>query len=106
MSSTSSLTKAPSSLQQGKARPAVLAGVVLALAAAGGGYWWYTQKQGAAQDTSAQAAPKSGSASARGGRGGRMGPGGPGGMGQAQPVSVGVVEQRDMTCAELPVDAF
>ena len=96
MLSTSSFLKASSTSQLGKTRPAVLATVVLALAAAGGGYWWYTQKQGTAGDTSAESASKSGPGGARGGRGGRMGPGGPGGAGQTQPVSVGLVEQRDM----------
>ncbi|MEF9966800.1 MAG: MdtA/MuxA family multidrug efflux RND transporter periplasmic adaptor subunit [Comamonas sp.] len=92
MPSTPSLTPTPQSSQLGKASPAILAAVVLALAASGGGYWWYKQKQGAGQDASAQTAPKSGP----GVRGGRMGPGGPGGAGQSQPVSVGVVERRDM----------
>ncbi|TYK67749.1 MdtA/MuxA family multidrug efflux RND transporter periplasmic adaptor subunit [Comamonas sp. Z3] len=98
MSSSSHLHPNRHFLQQGKVRPALLATVVLAVAAAGGGYWWYTQKQGASGDTSASAAPKQGAGGpgARAGRNGRAGPGGPGGMSQAQPVSVGVVEQRDM----------
>ncbi|WP_059441132.1 MdtA/MuxA family multidrug efflux RND transporter periplasmic adaptor subunit [Comamonas sp. E6] len=98
MSSSSKLHPNRHSLQQGKVRPVLLASVVLALAAAGGGYWWYAQKQGASGDMSASAAPKQGAGGpgARAGRNGRAGPGGPGGMSQAQPVSVGLVEQRDM----------
>ncbi|MEX8191787.1 efflux RND transporter periplasmic adaptor subunit [Comamonas guangdongensis] len=96
MPSTPPPTKAFFHPQQGKARPAVLIGVILALAAAGGGVWWYQQEHGAGQDASAVSASSKGAGNARGGRGSRMGPGGPGGMGQAQPVSVGVVEQRDM----------
>ncbi|MDR0213097.1 MAG: MdtA/MuxA family multidrug efflux RND transporter periplasmic adaptor subunit [Comamonas sp.] len=86
------------SLQQGKVKPGVLAGVIALLAVAGGGAWWYQQKQAAAIDPSASAAAKPGAQASggRSGRSGRMGPGGPGGMSQAQPVSVGVVEQRDM----------
>lgn len=97
MPSTHTSTQTFQTSQLGKASPAILAAVVLALAASGGGYWWYTKKQGAGQDASAPMAPQSAGAGAgSGGRGGRMGPGGPGGAGQAQPVSVGVVEQRDM----------
>ena len=99
MPSTFALTKASLSSQQGKALPFVLAGIVIALAAAGGGYWWYAKKQPGASDSATATASKSGAnsgASGRSGRGGRSGPGGPGGAGQSQPVSVGVVEQRDM----------
>ena len=92
MPSIPPLTTASHSSQQGKARPFVLAGLVIALAAAGGGYWWYAKKQAPAQGSAAAPASKSGANS----RSGRGGPGGPGGAGQSQPVSVGVVEQRDM----------
>ena len=92
MPSIPPLTTASHSSQQGKARPFVLAGLVIALAAAGGGYWWYAKKQAPAQGSAAAPASKSGAS----GRSGRGGPGGPGGAGQSQPVSVGVVEQRDM----------
>ena len=92
MPSIPPLTIASHSSQQGKARPFVLAGLVIALAAAGGGYWWYAKKQAPAQGSAAAPASKSGAS----GRSGRGGPGGPGGAGQSQPVSVGVVEQRDM----------
>ena len=92
MPSIPPLTTASHSSQQGKARPFVLAGLVIALAAAGGGYWWYAKKQALAQGSAAAPASKSGAS----GRSGRGGPGGPGGAGQSQPVSVGVVEQRDM----------
>ena len=92
MPSIPPLTTASHSSHQGKARPFVLAGLVIALAAAGGGYWWYAKKQALAQGSAAAPASKSGAS----GRSGRGGPGGPGGAGQSQPVSVGVVEQRDM----------
>ena len=92
MPSIPPLTTASHFSQQGKARPFVLAGLVIALAAAGGGYWWYAKKQAPAQGSAAAPASKSGAS----GRSGRGGPGGPGGAGQSQPVSVGVVEQRDM----------
>ena len=79
----------------GRARTGLIWGVVVVAIAAGGGYWWYQSKQ--AGDTAAQtqaAGPKG-----AGGRGGARGPGGPGGPGggsQVQPVSAGVVDQRDM----------
>ena len=79
----------------GRARTGLIWGVVVVAIAAGGGYWWYQSKQ--AGDTAAQtqaAGPKG-----AGGRGGARGPGGPGGPvggSQVQPVSAGVVDQRDM----------
>ncbi|MEG0200666.1 MAG: MdtA/MuxA family multidrug efflux RND transporter periplasmic adaptor subunit [Comamonas sp.] len=83
--------------QSGRVRPAVLVGVLAALVAAGAGTWWWKQQ---AASTQASGASAGGASSAgpgsRGARGGRMGPGGPGGAGQTQPVSVGVVERRDM----------
>ncbi len=73
-------------------------GVVALALVAGGGLWWWNKR------APAQGEQASAGASAQGGGrpgGGRRGPGGPGGPGgamgaQAQPVSVGVVERRDM----------
>ncbi|MEG1733467.1 MAG: MdtA/MuxA family multidrug efflux RND transporter periplasmic adaptor subunit [Comamonas sp.] len=78
--------------QSGRVRPAVLVGVLAALVAAGAGTWWWKQQAASTQASGASSAGPG----ARGARGGRMGPGGPGGAGQTQPVSVGVVERRDM----------
>nr|WP_240939612.1 MdtA/MuxA family multidrug efflux RND transporter periplasmic adaptor subunit [Diaphorobacter sp. HDW4A] len=58
---------------------------------AGGGYWWYQKKQAADASAATAAAPKSGGAA-----GGRGGPRGAQGNSQTQPVSAGVVDQRDM----------
>ena len=98
MPARSTPTRSPASrmhFSHGRARTGLIWGVVVVAIAAGGGYWWYQSKQ--AGDTSAQtqaAGPKG-----AGGRGGARGPGGPGGPGggsQVQPVSAGVVDQRDM----------
>lgn len=84
--------------QRGRVRPALMWGVVALALVAGGGLWWWNKR------APAQGEQASAGASAQGGGrpgGGRRGPGGPGGPGgamgaQAQPVSVGVVERRDM----------
>ncbi len=81
-------------LLHGRARTGLIVSLAVVALAAGGGYWWY-QKKNAAQTTSTAAAgaPKAGAAGAAGGRGG---PRGAQGGAQAQPVSAGVVDQRDM----------
>lgn len=97
MHSPFSFSAQPPSSQRGRVSPAMIGGLVLVLAAAGGGVWWYKHRAGG-DATTAQAQP-GGQAAGRGSRGGgRGGPGGPGafGAGQAQPVSVGVVDRRDM----------
>ena len=88
--------------QRGRIRPALLWGVVALALVGGGGLWWWKHRA-AAQGEQATAGAAQGAAGQGGARpgGGRRGPGGPGGppgaMGaQAQPVSVGVVERRDM----------
>nr|WP_240933288.1 MdtA/MuxA family multidrug efflux RND transporter periplasmic adaptor subunit [Diaphorobacter sp. HDW4B] len=59
--------------------------------AAGGGYWLYQKKNAAGTSTAAAGAPTAGGAA-----GARSGPRGAQGGSQAQPVSAGVVDQRDM----------
>ena len=84
------------SRQRGAIRSGILWAAICAALAIGGGVWWYQNKSAA--DSSATPGAGQGPAAGApkgGGRGGRGGP--PGGMaGTAQPVSVGVVERRDM----------
>lgn len=80
--------------QRGRLRPAFLGALALAIAAAAGGAWWWKQ-QGGDGASATQGAPGARPGGARNGRGGPGGPGGFG-MGQAQPVTVGTVERRDM----------
>ena len=81
--------------QRGTIRSAVAWTVVCAALAAGAGLWWYKRQGAGGQDQAASQAGGKAPAGQRGARGGR-GPGGAMGGGQAQPVSVGVVERRDM----------
>jgi multidrug efflux system membrane fusion protein len=94
MHNSSSFHTAPPSSLHGRVRPILLGGLVLVLAAAGGGAWWYKHRAGAG----AGAGPAASQAVPGGKSGARSGRGGPGafGAGQAQPVSVGMVERRDM----------
>lgn len=80
--------------QHGRFRPAFLGALALAIAAAAGGAWWWKQ-HGSDGASATQGAPGARPGGARNGRGGPGGPGGFG-MGQAQPVTVGTVERRDM----------
>ena len=96
MHSSSSFNTEPPFSQRGRGRPALLGGLVLVLAAAGGGAWWWKQHSAAGGSTASQAAPGAKSGGRSGGRGGRGGGPGAFGAGQAQPVSVGVVERHDM----------
>jgi multidrug efflux system membrane fusion protein len=84
--------------QQGRIRPALLWGVVALALAAGGGLWWWKKRAAGDAAQATASAPGQGASRQGGGRRGPGGPGGPGGaMGaQVQPVSVGVVERRDM----------
>ena len=98
MPARSTPTRSPASrmhFSHGRARTGLIWGVVVVAIAAGGGYWWYQSKQAGDTTSQTQAAGPKGA----GGRGGARGPGGPGGPGggsQVQPVSAGVVDQRDM----------
>ncbi|QIL78838.1 MdtA/MuxA family multidrug efflux RND transporter periplasmic adaptor subunit [Diaphorobacter sp. HDW4A] len=76
---------------KGRARTGLIVTVAAMALVAGGGYWWYQKKQAADASAATAAAPKSGGAA-----GGRGGPRGAQGNSQTQPVSAGVVDQRDM----------
>ena len=78
------------SISRGRARTGLIVAVAAIALAAGGGYWWY-QKKNAAGTSTAAGAPSAGGAA-----GARSGPRGAQGGSQAQPVSAGVVDQRDM----------
>ncbi len=89
-----------SRFSRGRARTSLILGVLALAIVGGGGYWWYQKKNnttsGADQAAATRPAGGPGGPGGQGGRGGsRVGPGGSGGA-QAQPVSAGVVDERDM----------
>ncbi|WP_084455400.1 efflux RND transporter periplasmic adaptor subunit [Comamonas composti] len=73
--------------QQGRADKALVLGLLIAAALAAGGYWWWQKNAAgdASQATAAGPAQPGGKSAARGPAGGA-----------AQPVSVGLVDRRDM----------